>query len=31
MWEWMTLLVIVVVLLGLGAWLGIAVYRWLGF
>ena len=31
MWEWIVVLGIMVALLGLGAWLGIAVYRKLGF
>ncbi len=31
MWEWMVVLGIIAALLGLGAWLGIAVYRKLGF
>lgn len=31
MWEWLIVMGIIVVLLGLGAWAGIAVYRKLGF
>jgi hypothetical protein len=29
--EWLILLAMVIILLGLGAWIGIKIYRWLGF